>query len=402
MTATESQVARPIDMDNHYYEPLDCFSRYIEPKYRDRAIQVVTVGDNPLPRWAMGDRANSFVPFASSEMIPPPGAFADVFTGDAEPNWDTMINPADYPDLIERQARINMLDEQGLDAALMIPTAAIVCEYDFRDQPDALCANFRAFNRWLEQDWGYGAAGQIYGVPILTLVDRDWAIEELERIAALGARCAYVMMGPINGRSPADPYFDPFWARVEETGIYPVFHIAYEGFVHLYGVHWGEDPHRSIVEYSPFQHCICWGERIVADHFAALVLHNLFGRFPGIKVLSVENGSAWVGPLMRIMDKSMKLAVFSDGGLGGKLTDRPSEILREHVYINPYHEDDIVGLVELIGADRVLFGSDYPHPEGLAKPLQFMDRLEGLGDDVVRKIMRSNAAHILGVTPATA
>jgi len=289
------------------------------------------------------------------------------------------------------------MDEQGIDAAFMISTVGIICEYDFRDQPEAICANFRAYNRWLEEEWGYTTDPRIVSVPMLTLVDLQWAIEELERVAELGARFVWLMMGPINGRSPGDPYFDPFWARVEEMGIMPVYHIAYEGFAHTYGVAWGEDPNRSSIEYSPLQHFLCWGERVVSDHFAALVLQNHFGRFPGIQCLSIENGSAWIPSMMRIMDKSVKVAYYHDTGAFGKLTDKPSEIFKQHAHIVPYHEDDIIGLIELMGADRVLFGSDYPHPEGLANPLDFMESLAGLDDVLIRKIMRDNAAVLLGL-----
>jgi predicted TIM-barrel fold metal-dependent hydrolase len=63
----------------------------------------------------------------------------------------------------------------------------------------------------------------------------------------------------------------------------------------------------------------------------------------------------------------------------------------------PYHEDDIVGLCELLGHDRVLFGSDWPHPEGLANPLDFAHGLQKLDESGVRDVMRDNGARLLGL-----
>lgn len=59
-------------------------------------------------------------------------------------------------------------------------------------------------------------------------------------------------------------------------------------------------------------------------------------------------------------------------------------------------------LAEKIGVERILFGSDWPHGEGLESPLSFTDELAGFGDDEVRKIMRDNALDLLGVKVALA
>jgi len=74
---------------------------------------------------------------------------------------------------------------------------------------------------------------------------------------------------------------------------------------------------------------------------------------------------------------------------------------RRHVYVAPYPEDDIVRLVEMIGAEHVLFGSDWPHPEGVAEPLAFLKYLEGLSDAQIRTIARDNGVRLLGLTKAS-
>jgi len=66
------------------------------------------------------------------------------------------------------------------------------------------------------------------------------------------------------------------------------------------------------------------------------------------------------------------------------------------VFVSPYHEEDVVALTETIGVGQVLFGSDFPHPEGLARPAEFAERLPGLDEHAVRRVMRDNLVSLLG------
>src|SRR3546814_15816738 len=76
----------------------------------------------------------------------------------------------------------------------------------------------------------------------------------------------------------------------------------------------------------------------------------------------------------------------------------PIEQFKRNVWISPFHEDDIAELIEVMGADHILFGSDYPHPEGLAEPCSYLDHLPaGLSDDVIAGIMGGNLANIMKV-----
>jgi predicted TIM-barrel fold metal-dependent hydrolase len=75
----------------------------------------------------------------------------------------------------------------------------------------------------------------------------------------------------------------------------------------------------------------------------------------------------------------------------------PVEVFRRNIYVHPFHEEDTVGLVGLLGSERVLFGSDYPHPEGMADPISFVDELEGLDEQAVRNVMGANLARLMRV-----
>lgn len=80
---------------------------------------------------------------------------------------------------------------------------------------------------------------------------------------------------------------------------------------------------------------------------------------------------------------------------GGRPADRPSAIFREHVYVSPFHEENLRGPAELIGPERVLFGSDWPHPEGLAPPSDFANGLIGVSEGDIHAIMRTNLESLL-------
>ena len=69
----------------------------------------------------------------------------------------------------------------------------------------------------------------------------------------------------------------------------------------------------------------------------------------------------------------------------------------QHLYVSPFYEEDVVGLVNSIGAERILMGSDYPHAEGVADPIDWLRKLDGLDAGSVRMIMRDNAARLFGI-----
>ena len=255
----------------------------------------------------------------------------------------------------------------------------------------------RAFNRWLEDDWGYAYQERIFAVPLIGLIDLEAACSELERVLRAGARMIHLKTGPVAGRSPADPFFDPFWSRVHEAGIPVVYHIGDPGYNALFGKAWGEDPNPAVRTQSAFQWAFLHGDRPIMETLGALTYHNLFGRYPELRIVSIENGSDWVAYLFKQLDK--KKGMGRQGPWpGGYFRGRPSEILRDHLQLTPYPEDDVRDLVALLGEDRVLFGSDYPHPEGLAEPNDFQDLLEGLPPDSIERVMRDNTARLLGLS----
>jgi len=131
--------------------------------------------------------------------------------------------------------------------------------------------------------------------------------------------------------------------------------------------------------------------RPVTDAVASWVCHGALFRFPELKVAVIENGSAWLMPLLdQLADvyKKMPEAFPSD----------PVEEVRNRIHISPFWEDNLGELADVVGVDRVLFGSDYPHPEGLAQPARYIDVLTErtkLSEEDKAKIMGGNLARLI-------
>ena len=383
------------DADNHYYEPRDCFTRYLEPEFRDRAVVAVT-DDDGRERVMVGSTPFTFLEAPFRDQWARPGSLREMLKAMSSGTFveSDVVVPVDSA-YVDRDARLALMDAQGVDAALIFPTVAVCVEHFMKDDPDQLYANFHAFNRWLDDDWGFAHRERIFAAPLCSLRDVDRAVAELEWVLDRGARCIAIRPGPAFGRSPADPHFDPFWARVNEARVLVAFHIGESGYNEMMGPFWGEEANPSSHKQSAFQWCNFYGDRPIMDTFSALVLHNLFGRFPDVRCLSVENGSLYVPYLLKQMNKMNGMGR-NGPWLGGRITEKPSEIFRRHVWVSPFHEEDVPALAEVIGADRVLFGSDFPHAEGLAEPRDFVESLAGMSDADVRRIMRDNLHDLLG------
>ena len=122
------------------------------------------------------------------------------------------------------------MDEQDLEATWLFPTLGVGMEQALVRDPEALVAAFHAFNRWLDEDWGLHYHDRIFSAPYITLVDVDAAVAELEWAIERGARIVNVRAAPVHtkegSKSPADPMFDPFWARADEAGVIVASHAG--------------------------------------------------------------------------------------------------------------------------------------------------------------------------------
>jgi predicted TIM-barrel fold metal-dependent hydrolase len=176
-----------------------------------------------------------------------------------------------------------------------------------------------------------------------------------------------------------------------------VYHIGITSYFDHLGPMWGEDPaHANEEQMTPFQAFLCFGARPIADTIANITMRGLFDRFPRLRVVSLEHGVGWVGEVLKT-DRQFRVDVstLGDRKAGRDLRRLPSEVLRENVFVAPFHEEDFRSIVDQVGASQVLYGSDWPHPEGVAEPLDMVDDLAGLTDAEVRLVAHDNAARLL-------
>jgi predicted TIM-barrel fold metal-dependent hydrolase len=117
----------------------------------------------------------------------------------------------------------------------------------------------------------------------------------------------------------------------------------------------------------------------------ALIYGKLFERFPSLRVGTIELGCSWVPTLVQNLQQAGR----------GALDEEPTEVLRQHVWVAPFEDDDIAGVAELIGVDRLVMGSDYPHTDGLAEPVTFADHLKAFSPEAIHRIMRDNARDLV-------
>ena len=385
------------DADNHYYEAQDAFTRFIEPEYAKRCMQWAEIGGKQ--RLLVGGKINRFIPNPTFDPVARPGCLDEYYRGNNKKTGDMRalfgeldpINPA-YRDPARR---VPIMDTQGLEKAFLFPTLAVGMEHALSEDLPAQRAAFRAFNRWLHEDWTFNYQERLYAAPYITLSDIDNACAELEWALEHDAHAVAMMCGPVitdaGSRSPADPCFDPYWARVNEAGVTVMFHGGDPGYG-KYVEDWGEPGELESFKGTPLK-AVMLGNRAPFDTFAALICHGLFARFPNLRTASIEQGSNWVPWLHQSLHRSW--------GMNAQgFAENPIDTFKRHIWVSPFHEDDVALLRDLIGAENLLMGSDWPHAEGLADPADYVRELDGFSSVEIEQVMRGNALALSQRRPA--
>lgn len=384
---------RLFDADNHYYEPEDAFLRHLSPRLAHKAPRWVEMVGGGGRRLVFGDRVNRYLGADQTfRVVGRPGGLSQGEAGVVrQKKEDLMPTPLDCR---SRDARLDVMDRQGVESTMLFPTLGVSVEQLIVDDVELTYGSLHAFNQWLDDDWGFNFQDRIYGVPLLSLVDPYLAVEELEFVLSRGARVVHLRPGPAGGRSPAARLFDSFWKTLVEADAALVFHASDDSYRYDMGRVWGwgnvNVPARHI---PPVQRIIAGYGRPIHDTLVTLIYGKLFERFPALRVGTIELGCSWVPELVHNLERAGR----------GDLEEEPVEILRRHVWVAPFQDEDIAGVADLIGVDRLVMGSDYPHTDGLAEPATFAHHLKGFPPDAVQRIMRENARDLVtrsGSTPS--
>ncbi|HZT67836.1 MAG TPA: amidohydrolase family protein [Acidimicrobiales bacterium] len=381
------------DADNHMYETQEALTKHLPDKYKGAIDYVDVRGRTKI---VVRGQISDYIPNPTFDVVAAPGAQEEYFrhgNPDNKSYREIMGEPMRcIPAFREPAPRLELMNELGIDRALMFPTLASLVEERMKDDPELIHVVIHALNEWMYETWTFGYEDRIFATPVITLPIVDKAIEELEWCVERGARAVLIRPAPVPGfrgsRSPGLPEFDPFWQRVVETGTLVCMHASDSGYAEFLNV-W-----ENAREFLPFRptafRSVAMGKRPIEDTMAALVCHGALSRFPELKIAAVENGANWVPHLLhQFADVYAKMP--------GEFAEDPVVAFKRNIYINPFWEDDLKSLVDQVGADHVLFGSDYPHPEGLADPLSYVDELKGIDQADIAKIMGGNLGNLMRV-----
>jgi predicted TIM-barrel fold metal-dependent hydrolase len=365
-----------VDCDSHVMEPADLWLRYLEPRYRDRAIRIER--REGVEHLIIGEQS-----VLQGVLAVLGGAHrdrAELFSGTL--SYADGCEPASY----DPTARATMLDSWGVDMGVLFPTIGIL-PFPTEDL-DLASAYCRAYNRW-QEDFFAAAPGRVVPIAAVNWRDVDEAARELERCLKAGFRGLFVPPEVVDGVRPSEPKFDPIWRLCEEAGAPGCIHVIVRftpGFSGFSG--WHETRPGMVFGFG----LGATGQLIPA--LAAMVTDQLFERFPKLKMISVEAGCGYAAYLMDRLDEK-----FDAFRAIAPLPMKPSEYIRRNCYFVAEPEERTIGaMLELVGEDKILWGSDYPHVDStLEAPNLIRRSIAALSPERQAAVLGENARRAFGL-----
>jgi len=374
---------KTIDADGHVLEPRDVWLRYLEPNLRDRAIRIerdaqgveVLLVDG-RPHVALRGRLGALGGIGMDST--------DLMTV-GERSYEDGCPPGGY----DPQARLAVMDSEKIDAALLYPTIGIAWEGMVED-PRLATAYCRAYNRWIVD---FCSADRRRLVPIahISLMDPEGAVSEVERARKDGCVGVYLSPDPISrhGMQFDDARLAPFWAKVQDLEMPVAFHVVARSESTL-------DEWSDLNELSTgtvvFNFAFLALDVMAA--FTSMMTRGLFETYPRLKLAVLEAGSNWITAwLDRLDHKSEVMRSFSP------LSLLPSEYFKRQCVISAEPDESLTGpVVEHLGADYVVWASDYPHLDASFHVVDTIrERISGLPADTQRKVLGENALRFYGL-----
>ncbi|HKI75495.1 MAG TPA: amidohydrolase family protein [Pseudomonadales bacterium] len=366
-----------VDCDSHVMEPEGLWREYLEPEFRDRAIRIevkddvetLLIGEAPMLEGRLAGLGGAHVPRA--QLFATNMKYADG------------CEPASY----DPAARISMLDAWRVDKGVLFPTIGIL-PFPTDDMPlySAYC---RAYNRW-QADFYSEAKDRVVPVATINWHDINSAVAELEYCFKLGFRGVFVPPEVVSGVRPGQSHFDSIWALCEEAGLPGCLHVVVRFDP-------GKSSFSSWFQTTPgatFTFGLgATGQLIPA--MASLVTDGVFDRFPRLKIVSVEAGCGYAAYLMDRLDEKHQ---FFGPLMEKPLAMKPSDYIRRNCYfVAEPEERTIDAMLTLVGEDRILWGSDYPHVDStLDAPNLIRQSVKDLTPARQHAVLGENAMKVFG------
>ncbi len=326
-------------------EPASLWQDYLESRFKDRAIRIeendgveqLIIGEQVVLQGVLAGLGGAHLD--KKKLFVPGMTYAD-----GSP-------PASY----DPAAKIEQMDAWGLEHSLVFPT---ICILPFPTEDQELAnAYCRAYNNWM-YDFASACNGRVWPVAVINWHDVETAANELERCIERGFRALFVPPETVAAKRPGDSTFDPIWARCQDADLPGCLHVIvrFSGAALPFG-EWHATSPGPIFSFG----LGATGQMIPA--LTSMITDGLFARFPKLKIVSVEAGCGYAPYLMDRLDA--KFEVFRELV---PLERKPSEYVQSNCYfVAEPLERTVDTALELVGPDRIMWGSDYPHIDGLAE-----------------------------------
>jgi len=373
---------RVVDADAHVIEPDDLWARYFEESLRDRAprhlnrafaIQVDGVSINTPADWETDTSAEQTA--RRDERIS--ATFAELFPAAYERGFDAVAQLAD-------------MDVEGVDLAFLYPSFGLFATASSELDPAIATATCHAYNNWLA-DFCAADGDRLHGVGMIALQDPDAAAVEVLRVHDdLGFRAVFARPNPICGRNLDDPAYEPVWKALSERQMTIGLHEG--GMPPLPQA--GSDRLTNAEQKHICSHPM---EQMVAA--VSLIYGGVLERFPGLQVAFLEAGCGWVPFWLERMDDHYEKGLARDFGAANDLTRPPSEYFARQCYVSADADEAMLApVIALLGDERIVFSTDYPHPDSkYPHAVESFLALPGVSDDSKRRILWDNARALYGM-----
>ncbi len=371
-----------IDADGHVLEPLDAWEKYIDPRYRDRAIRVRTDGEGKEYLEIEG-HPSKFFNIKTISLLGGMGRSSDQLIAGVKDK--TYVEAAPFGSMDPKE-RVELLDREGLRAAILYPSIGLTWECETEDFPLSL-AYARAYNRWIV-DFCSDYKDRLIPIAHISLADGHEAAKELERAVKAGCKGAFVAPFTLTDKAHAHPDYDPFWAKAQELGV-PV------------GIHpTPEPPTKRVYQRFTGMNWAAWYHNVLGGQgpqqaFFVLFQYGLFDRFPQVKVVVLESGAGWIGAALDRMDTTYETAL----GKSVLLKEKPSYYFKRQCWISgDPDEKALAHIVEHVGNDKFFWATDFPHFDHPGNYLEALSNLVSPLSDTARKnLLGDSVARVYGL-----
>ena len=365
--ANESHTDGPVDIrgaidcDGHILEPPDLWERYLEPRFRDRAIRIRTAPDGL-----------EYFEYEGQKARLPEGGFAGVLGAmgqhDIVPSPERSYVASSPAAATEPHARVKRLDQEGLAKAILYPTIGLLWEAEVKDA-ELSAAYCRAYNRWIVE-FCSAAPGRLYPIAHLSLGDPELATRELQRAIGEGCKGAFLAPFTWTEKAPGHPDHAGFWAVAQDLGVPIALHPTFEPAVFSTQQRFAALRQGEPLEFKWYVDVLV--AQGMQQAFASLFHYGIFEEFPRLKIVVLESQAGWIGYFLERMD-----AVFAGPlGRGVPLREPPSFYFKRQCWISADPDErSLSHIIEPVGADKFFWASDYPHPDHTG---DYIERLRGL------------------------